>query len=971
MTVKTFVRRTLALLIGLICMAGSAGAQSTGTGAISGTVSDDSGAVMPGVTVTLSSPSRTIGANQQAVTDERGAYQFLRLVPGTYSVKGELQGFRPAEQQNIIVNSDQTARGDLKLSVGSVQEGVTVTGEAPLLDTTTALKQVVLSKDTLEALPNRMDIWSVTRVIPSVTMNKVDTGGSQAFIQSLATVHGTSTESGYFIDGMDVSGQDGNGANAVLYIDPYAMQETNFQVGGAGTAQMAKGGLIYNVISRTGTNTLHGGAMFNGASHSMGSQNFTPELKQQLFDNLTAAAKALAIAQNTVPGNDILKLYDYGGWASGPVMKDRLWFSGSTHIQVLDQYPLGSFDAAGHQVVDDYLMSTTTAKVAWQMTKSAQLSFFDNLHYKAIYHRNGVGNNNTNFSDNLARVLNTKWPNVSETKFTTPIGRKMVMDLLFGRLRDDDRFDPEPELQTGAVSHFDSITNTYTEAWPTYNFNLHSRKQAHASFSYFTSQHDIRFGFGWILNGKPSAIWSTSGMRAVYRQGVPDSVNTYNVQIAPPSEFKNIKPLFTQHNRETGTYIQDKWTPTKKLTINVGLRFETNYGWQDATCQPTTEIFTTALGGGRCFDAIKGQPDLKNTLPRFSAVYDLQGDGRTAIKFAANRYDQPIQMEFVGRLNPVGGTSDTRRWVDQSQCASVNNIGCDLNGDKVPQLNELGPSSGFALGNTSRYAAGLKYPVSNEYSAEVQRQLPWSMVFSAGFTRHELKRNLGQRNAAQPSSSYVPLTVTEVTSARTVTVYNATSRANDNVFGNEPSLDSIYNGWDITLNKRMNHGWSVLGGASVGKTTGDTLGGDLNNPNSQEFRHGIVGNDTPWAYKLSGVYELPYQISVSGTAQYYKGFPETTTVSVGNSTVSLLQGTQSVVVRPRADVRLPNTTSLDMSVRKTFSVQGRKYEPRIDLYNLTNEATITNWLTTLGPTYHRASTVQQGRLIKVGISMEF
>ena len=57
----------------------------------------------------------------------------------------------------------------------------------------------------------------------------------------------------------------------------------------AGTAQMAKGGLIYNVISRTGTNTLHGGAMFNGANHSMGSQNFTPELKTQLLANLTPA----------------------------------------------------------------------------------------------------------------------------------------------------------------------------------------------------------------------------------------------------------------------------------------------------------------------------------------------------------------------------------------------------------------------------------------------------------------------------------------------------------------------------------------------------------------------------------------------------------------------------------------------------------------------------------------------------------
>ena len=106
-----------------------------GFGAIGGTVSDTSLAVLPGVAVTLSSPQGTTGSNQQTTSDARGAYQFLRLVPGTYTVKAELQGFRPAEQRNIVVNADVTARADLKMEIGSLEEGVTVTGEAPLLDT--------------------------------------------------------------------------------------------------------------------------------------------------------------------------------------------------------------------------------------------------------------------------------------------------------------------------------------------------------------------------------------------------------------------------------------------------------------------------------------------------------------------------------------------------------------------------------------------------------------------------------------------------------------------------------------------------------------------------------------------------------------------------------------------------------------------------------------------------------------------
>ena len=119
----------------------------------------------------MSSSQGTIGANQQTTTDERGAYQFLRLVPGTYIVKAELQGFRPAEQQNILVNADGTARADLKLQVGTLAEGVTVTGEAPLLDTTSALKQTVISVEVLRTLPNRFECgppqnWSGNRDEP-------------------------------------------------------------------------------------------------------------------------------------------------------------------------------------------------------------------------------------------------------------------------------------------------------------------------------------------------------------------------------------------------------------------------------------------------------------------------------------------------------------------------------------------------------------------------------------------------------------------------------------------------------------------------------------------------------------------------------------------------------------------------------------------------------------------------------------
>ena len=165
--------------------------------------------------------------------------------------------------------------------------------------------------------------------------------------------------------------------------------------------------------------------------------------------------------------------------------------------------------------------------------------------------------------------------------------------------------------------------------------------------------------------------------------------------------------------------------------------------------------------------------------------------------------------------------------------------------------------------------------------------------------------------------------------------------------------------------------WALNGGASFGKTLGDTLAQDLNNPNSAQFRRGLLGNDSPWSYRASGVYQFPQDVFVSGTWQYYQGFPETTTVAVGNNTVTLTQGTTTLTVEPRGTTRLPPVSSVDFSVRKAFRVQQWRLEPRLDFYNLTNQASILGRLTQLGPTYGRISIIQRGALIKAGLNIEF
>ena len=169
----------------------------------------------------------------------------------------------------------------------------------------------------------------------------------------------------------------------------------------------------------------------------------------------------------------------------------------------------------------------------------------------------------------------------------------------------------------------------------------------------------------------------------------------------------------------------------------------------------------------------------------------------------------------------------------------------------------------------------------------------------------------------------------------------------------------------------MSNGWMMTGGISIGETVGWVGSTDLNNPNSQEFNRGIVGNDTPFSFRLSGLYDLPFAIQMSGTFQHQKGFPELTQVSVGANTVPLTQGTTNITVEPRGTTGLPALNQLDMSFRKVFRSGGKVIQPRVDLYNMMNSATVISRVTTLGTSYGAVSNIQRGRLVKIGVHVDF
>jgi hypothetical protein len=369
----------------------------------------------------------------------------------------------------------------------------------------------------------------------------------------------------------------------------------------------------------------------------------------------------------------------------------------------------------------------------------------------------------------------------------------------------------------------------------------------------------------------------------------------------------------------------------------------------------------TQFVAGQCFGAIEDVPDWLDPSPRFGAIYDIHGDGRAAIKAGVSRYNIGTATGHIDRVNPVDITNDTRQWID-------------ANGDRIPQLSELGPSTGFNFGTNNRYADGLKRPYSMEYFVEFDRQIARDTVASIGFYYRTNQRLIGNRNLAVPTSAYTPITVTERNSGREVTVYNldpAYRGRFDVLWDNFSDLDTTYKGVDLRINKRLSNRWMVSGSASFGRNEGDTFPtSDLNNPNFQN-RIGAVSMDLPWVLKASGIYEAPYGIMVAGNLQSYAGSPESTTVQVSSNTVALTQVNQSIQVEPRGETRTPALTLVDMNFRKILRTGDRTFEPVFEIHNLMNVATVQSRNSVLGPAYGLAANISRGRMLKFGVNVKF
>src|SRR5213596_3217697 len=292
--------------------------------AFTGVVRDQSGAVLPGVSVEASSPA-LIEKSRSTVTDERGAYKIIDLRPGNYSLTFTLPGFKTAMRE-VELPSDFTATINAEMTVGAVEESITVAAESPVVDSQTNFKAQVLPRDVLDTVPTAHTIQSAGQLVVGVQMDAPDVGGSRAMQQTYFNVHGTGTsQTSVLMDGMIINGLQNDGA-VQRYMNDAGAEQMVFQTGG-GTADSPTGGLKLNVAPKEGGNSFHGSLFAGFESNSLQSNNLSPSL-----------------ASHGVRGVDQIGTYrDVDVTLGGPIKKDKLWFFGSSRFFTVNKPVANSF----------------------------------------------------------------------------------------------------------------------------------------------------------------------------------------------------------------------------------------------------------------------------------------------------------------------------------------------------------------------------------------------------------------------------------------------------------------------------------------------------------------------------------------------------------------------------------------------------------------------------------------------------
>src|SRR5712691_5246050 len=517
--------------------------------AITGLVRDDSGAVLPGVTVEASSPA-LIEKIRTVVTDAQGRYAIVDLRPGLYKVTFTIQGFSTFVADAIDLPSNFTATVNGELNVGAMEETVTVSGLSPVVDVQNAQRTTVLTRALLDAVPVPRMYQAEGALAVGTKVSDQNVGGARAAVNPRLTAHMSVTKDTTIdVDGMKMNTLVGGGDSHPDHNDAMS-QEITVQTAALG-AEVSAGGPHLNLIPREGGNRFSGATYVGYTNGSFQTSNLT----QDLLDRGLRTPDAVDL------------IFDANASLGGPIKRDTLWFFGSYRNVGNNNIVANSFYPDGSPGIYDQRVRNYTLRLTWQVNPRNKITAYDDYQTKYVGHLFTSGADVVLAAARRPPVLKY----TDAIKWTSTVSNKLVFDVGWGTSVNAYRegYQPgvlrtpfTPEWYANA-SRVDIVRNTTNLASApelgTYNF----RYMLISSMNYVTGSHAVKAGLQWHIGDNRLNRDANGDLTVRLRDGVPDSVIVYDT----PAR------LHDRMNADLGLYVQDSWT-LKRLTINPGLRWE-------------------------------------------------------------------------------------------------------------------------------------------------------------------------------------------------------------------------------------------------------------------------------------------------------------------------------------------------------------------------------------------------------------